>query len=110
MTNTIPETSAEMRDVIIAAIDAACVSRGKRKGMLKAQCPPSDTDAAAAWQAIMLEANPFKASIAARLFWTNRQHAIAREIEQALAANPMDRLKAREMDRDRVALERLRAW
>jgi hypothetical protein len=97
--------SHELRTLCIDAIAAACVSRGKRKGALKAVCPPSHTDAAAAWQTLMLEANPYKASIAARLFWTERQRAISKAIEASLVG-----IDVRGMDKDRVALERLGAW
>jgi hypothetical protein len=42
------------------AINDALVSRGANKGMLKAKCPKVNTPGAAAWQAIMGFANPYK--------------------------------------------------
>ena len=98
--------SRDLKTLCIDAIAAACVSRGKRKGMLKAACPPSHTDAAAAWQTLMLDANPYKASIAARLFWNERQRAISKAILASLKG--VERYHG--LDRDRIALERLGAW
>ena len=98
-------TSAELREIVIAAINAARASRGKNKGMLKASCPRSDTDAAAAWQAITLHANPYKFSIWQAWAFTDRQRAIYDAIDKALAG-----VDCRGADRDRVALERMGAW
>jgi len=97
--------SVELRDICIAAIDAAKASRGKNKGLLKATCPPMGTDAAAAWQALMGHANPYKMSIGQIMFFTDRQRAIYRAIDDALAGHDL-----RGLDRDRVALESLGAW
>jgi hypothetical protein len=97
--------SVELRDICIAAIDAAKASRGKNKGLLKATCPPMGTDAAAAWQALMGYANPYKMSIGQIMFFNDRQRAIYRAIDDALAGHDV-----RGLDRDRIALERLGAW
>lgn len=97
--------SAELRDICIAAIDTALVSRGKRKGMLKTKCPPSGTDAAAAWQALVGYANPYKLGLGHIMFFNDRQRAIYRAIDDALAGQDV-----RALDRDRVALEVMGAW
>jgi len=97
--------SSELREVCIAAIDAAKVSRGKNKGMLKATCPPMGTDGAAAWQALMGYANPYKIGMGHLMFFSDRQRAIYRAIDDALAGHDL-----RGLDRDRVALEALGAW
>jgi len=97
--------SAELREICIAAIDAALVSRGKRKGALKAACPPMGTDAAAAWQALVGHANPYKMGLGHIMFFTDRQSAIYRAIDDALAGQDV-----RALDRDRLALEMLGAW
>ena len=76
--------STELKDICIAAINEARASRGKNKGMLKAQCPPMGTDAAAAWQAIMTRANPFKVGIGHMVFFTERQWAIYYAIDKSL--------------------------
>ena len=76
--------SVEFRDICIAAIDDAQVSRGKRNGMLKAKCPRSDSDGAAAWQAITLEANPYKAGIYTIAMFTDRQRAIFDAVGKAI--------------------------
>ena len=98
-------TSSELKDICIDAIGAALVSRGKRKGMLKAQCPPMGTDAAAAWQALTGHANPYKLGIGHMIFFTDRQNAIYRAIDDALEGQDL-----RALDRDRVALEIMGVW
>ena len=97
--------SVELRDICIAAINAAKASRGKKKGMLKATCPPMGTDAAAAWQALMGYANPYKIGMGHIMFFSDRQRAIYHAIDDALAGHDL-----RGLDRDRVALESLGAW
>lgn len=97
--------SAEFKNICIAAIDAAIVSRGKKKGMLKAACPPMGTDAAAAWQAMMGHANPYKIGMGHIMFFTERQSIIYNAIDKALEGRD-----ARHIDRDRVALETMGVW
>ncbi len=96
---------SELRDICIAAIDAAKATRGKNKGMLKASCPPMGTDAAAAWQALMGHANPYKISIGQIMLFSDRQRAIYHAIDESLKGHDL-----RGLDRDRVALEVLGAW
>ena len=97
--------SLALRKICIAAIDASKVSRGKNKGMLKATCPPMGTDGAAAWQALMCYANPYKMSIGQIMLFTDRQRAIYRAIDDSLTGHDL-----RGLDRDRIALEKLGAW
>ena len=97
--------STELKDICKAAIDGAISTRGKNKGFLKAKCPPMGTDEAAAWQAIMIRANPYKAGIGHMMFFTDRQRAIYNAIEKAL--NGID---CRGADKDRLALESIGAW
>jgi len=42
--------------------DAIC-SRGKRKGLLKAKCPPMNTYGASVWNAMMTYSNPYKVGL-----------------------------------------------
>ena len=98
-------TSEEMKNICIEAINAALVSRGANKGQLKAQCPRSDTDAAAAWQAMTGHANPYKMGIGVILLFNDRQKAIFDNIDKSLIG--VDILK---LDRDRLALEKLGVW
>jgi len=98
-------TSEQFKDAIIAAIDGALVSRGKDKGKLKASRPNSSSDAAAAWEALIMEANPFKAGIWFQVMMTERQQAIFREVSKAIQG-----LDLRSIDRDRNLLEQLGAW
>ena len=98
-------TSAEFKAICIAAIDAAKVSRGKNKGMLKANCPKSDSDGAAAWQAMMYRANPYKASIFTIAMFDDRQRAIFDAVGEAIEGYDVNHL-----DRDRQILEELGIW
>jgi len=98
-------TSAELRAVCIAAIDDALVSRGRRRGMLKSTCPRMSTDGAAAWQAMMGYANPYKISLGCIMCFSPRQSAIYRAIDDALTGKDV-----RAYDRDRVVLELMGAW
>jgi len=97
--------SQELKDICIAAIDGALVSRGKHKGSLKASRPASNSDAAAAWEALVMEANPYKAGIWFQIMMTERQQAIFREVSKAIKG-----LDLRSIDRDRNMLEQLGAW
>lgn len=89
------------------AIHGAIATRGKNKGKLKATCPPMHTDESAAWNAIQSEANPFKLSLTACLFFTVRQQSIFDAVRKTIRANGID---VRGLDRDRIALENLGAW
>jgi hypothetical protein len=100
-----PMTSAEFKGICIAAIDAAKVSRGKNRGMLKANCPKSDSDGAAAWQAMTLQANPYKAGIFTIAMFNDRQRAIFDAVGKAIEGYDVKHL-----DRDRQILEELGVW
>lgn len=97
--------SQEMKAICIEAINGALVSRGKYKGSLKASRPKSTSDAAAAWEALIMEANPYKAGIYFQLMMNERQQAIFREVSKAIEG-----LDLRSIDRDRNILEQLGAW
>ena len=97
--------SQEMKAICIKAINGALVSRGKNKGSLKASRPNSSSDAAAAWEALIMEANPYKAGIWFQLMMNERQQAIFREVSKAIEG-----LDLRSIDRDRSILEQLGAW
>ena len=97
--------SQEMKAICIEAINGALVSRGKYKGSLKASRPNSTSDAAAAWEALVMEANPYKAGIYFQLMMNERQQAIFREVSKAIEG-----LDLRSIDRDRNILEQLGAW
>ena len=97
--------SKQLREICIAALDDASVSRGAHQGRLKKACPKSGTDGAAAWQAMALHSNPHKCSVGALVMFSERQLAIFNAIDKALEGKD-----ARGLDRDRVALERLGAW
>ena len=70
----------------IEALQDAMCKRGPRKGLLLASAPKSDTLAFAAWQAAVLEVNPFKASVGAVLFMTDEQMLVYRDVQTMWAA------------------------
>jgi hypothetical protein len=91
----------------IEAIKLALVTKGRNKGMLLAKCPRVDTPAAAAWMAIVSEANPFKLGIGHMLFMGEKNRALYEHILQAIKDMGLD---VRGLDRDRKALETLGVW
>ena len=101
----------EMADRFVAAMDVAIATRGKRKGFLKAKCPPMGTDAAIFWQEAMLIINPYKASIAQMIFRNEDQQHFGRVCAVAIEymkQNPSQRSLIQ--DADRNALEKMGAW
>jgi hypothetical protein len=90
----------------LSAIQACFATRGKNKGHILAQCPKSNTLESAAWQAMMLAWNPYKASIFALLTMNDEQRAIHKEVLTWAESN----MQLRGLDRDRLALESLGAW
>lgn len=89
------------------AMHGALVSRGAKKGMLKAKCPPMDTPEAAAWQAMMAFANPYKLGIGHMLFMNEENRAIYDEVSAWCESVPSIH---KGLDRDRMALESLEVW
>ena len=105
MLHTIDITSTELKEIVINAINGALSSRGKNKGRLKRTCPKLGTDEAAAWQALMCHANPYKISIFQISMFDDRQSAIYRAIDDSLKG-----VDLRGLDYDRVRLEIMGAW
>ena len=93
------------KETVQLAMQNALVSRGKNRGQLKAQCPPIGTPEAAAWQAIVAKANPYKLGIGHLLFMSAEHREIFDAVE-ALIKN----LDVCRLDRDRMALEVFGAW
>jgi hypothetical protein len=90
------------------ALKSAVSTRGPNKGRLLSKCPPSNTLAAAAWQAAMINVNPYKVSICALMFFSPEQRAIYREIDECMSQFPLaHRVR---WDRDREVLTQLGAW
>tara|TARA_R110000744_G_scaffold69926_4_gene141724 strand:- start:408 stop:884 length:477 start_codon:yes stop_codon:yes gene_type:complete len=98
-------SSHDFKNIIKQAIDDSLSTRGKNKGRLKQKCPKTGTDAAAAWQALMSYANPFKIGFGHIMFFNERQSAIYNQIDKALK-----NVDLRGLDYDRVKLEALGAW
>jgi len=105
MLHTIDITSTELKEIVINAINGALSSRGKNKGRLKRTCPKMGTDEAAAWQALMGYANPYKIGMGHIIYFTERQGAIYRAIDDSLKG-----VDLRGLDYDRVRLEIMGAW
>ena len=96
-----------MEKRLLLAYEGALATRGKHKGMLKAKCPKAGTDAALMWQALMVHANPYKASVFSAMFaaWTDAEFF---EACRNFAAEKAAVL--RHLDRERAALTRLGVW
>ena len=58
----------ELAEKVRIGIDQAIVSRGKKRGMLKAKCPPMDTYGAAVWQALQFYSNHYKMGMGHMIF------------------------------------------
>lgn len=107
---TLAEAMQELSPEAQDAFKGALVSRGKRKGILLASAP-SRYDrpmACAAWQALTLSVNPFKASISYMAFDANRDTPEAKVYKEILAWT--DKYDLRAFDRDRANLEALGVW
>jgi hypothetical protein len=100
------QTQSELNRLLLAYQDAIA-SKGKHAGKLKAKCPPMGTDGAIMWQAIQLNANPYKVSIW-QIAMLSREQSEFYALCQAWA--DARKAIAPMLDRDRVALERLGAW
>lgn len=95
-----------MQQETVNAIRQCFATRGKNKGKLLAKCPPTGTPQAAAWQALALAWNPYKASIAGLIFMPEENKPIWREALTWAESN----MQLRGLDRDRAILESLGAW
>lgn len=92
---------------LLLAYEDAIATRGKNKGLLKAQCPKAGTDGAIMWQACMIYANPYKSSLFSAMFG----HLKDPDFFQACKAFAESRANVlRHLDRDRVALTKWGAW
>ena len=88
------------------AMSECVVTRGAKKGLLKATAPPSRTMAYAAWQGLMMVFNPYKVSISGMMFMSEEQRVIMRNCE----AWAEEHKHLRFADRDRAALETMGVW
>jgi hypothetical protein len=71
----------------------AIAQSGPRKGQMKKTCPPMGTLAAAYWQGVMMELNPYKVSIGQMIFFTPEQQQMF-DIAQKATADIIRRRKA----------------
>lgn len=94
------------------ALEGAMVKRGPRKGLLLASAPKSGTLENAAWQAAMLNVNPFKVSIVAQMFFKPEQKEVFNEVMACWESLPekVQAVLKYGLDKDRRALEDLGAW
>ena len=63
------------------ALHGALTKRGPRKGRLLKSAPPHGTPEYAAWQAAMLNCNPYKVSMSGVMFLTPEHRAIYEEVD-----------------------------
>jgi hypothetical protein len=89
-----------------AAAVRACIIEKAGHVKLKAKPPRSNTLAYAAYQGMIINFNPYKASVVGIMFMSDEQRAIYREVEAWAEANP----QLRGLDSDRLALETLGVW
>jgi hypothetical protein len=97
-----------------AAIHLALVTKGKRKGLLLSSAPKGNSDAFAAWAALMMNCNCFKVGMGnmVRLSWNPESESLYREIDswfQALPKGTRNQLIVG-LDKDRLALQSIGAW
>lgn len=97
-----------------AAIRSALATKGPRKGLLLSSAPKSETDAFAAWSALMMRCNPFKVGMCnmIRLAWDQDRKALHDEIDawfESLPKNTQHSLSVG-LDKDRLALQTLGVW
>jgi len=57
-----------LEEKVKQGLKEAICSRGKRKGMLKAKCPPVNTYGSAVWSAIQSYSNPYKVGLGHMMF------------------------------------------
>jgi hypothetical protein len=102
----------KLSDKAYAAMQAALVTKGPRKGLLLSSAPKMRTPAYAAWSAMMLNVNPYKVGIYAQMMMDDDQREIAREIESFFTSlSPKQQAALRSgLDKDRNILESLGAW
>jgi hypothetical protein len=92
-------------DTAKQAMCDALVSRGPKKGLLRAKPPRADSLGYAAWQAAQLISNPFKVSMIGQILMSEQQHAVYLELVEVLES-----LKINNLDRDRNALQSIGVW
>jgi len=98
----------------LAAIRSALATKGSRKGLLLSSSPTPDTDAYAAWSALMMRCNCFKVGMGnmITLSWNPELKALHDEIDlwfESLPRNTQHSLIVG-LDKDRLALQTLGAW
>ena len=85
-----------------AAAVRACIMETGGHVKLKARAPRANTLAYAAYQGMIINWNPYKASVVGIMFMTDEQREVYREVEAWAEANP----QLRGLDSDRLALEK----
>ena len=91
----------------LEATEKAFTSRGKNKGQLLRKCPPLNTPAAAAWNAIMFHANSSKVGLCHVFMMDDDNRALYNHIQKYLEDYSVD---VSWMDVDANALRNLGVW
>jgi len=66
----------DLKILIIKGMEEAFSTRGKRKNLLKAKCPPIDTLGSAVWQGLMAHSNKFKLGMAHVMYLTGERREV----------------------------------
>lgn len=94
-----------VHDKLVIGLQEAIVSRGEKKGMLKAKCPPMDTYGSAVWNAIQSYSNPYKVGIG-HIFFMSKE---CKELYEYVREIGKD-VNLRNFDRDANALRSIGIW
>ena len=89
----------KIEERFIIGLSQAIASRGKFKGILKAKCPPINTQGAAVWQGIMFHSNPYKMGFGHILFMDEENKELYNHV-----VNLGKRIDMTNLDRDANAL------
>ncbi len=89
-------------NTLLNAINGAFAKQGKNKGKLLSKCPPMGTLEAAAWQAIMMHANPHKVGFGHMFFMGDDAKELFDVVYNSLVG-----FDCRNLDRDASVLKEL---
>jgi hypothetical protein len=96
------------------AIKSALAKKGPRQGLLLSSAPKGDSDAFAAWSALMIYCNPYKVGLANLMMmeFHPEQKALHKEVESWFLSLPENTRKGLivGLDKDRLALQTLGVW
>jgi len=96
------------------AIRSALAKKGPRQGLLLSSAPKGNSDAFAAWSALMNYCNPFKVGMVNLMMmeFHPEQQALHKEIDAWFSSLPKNTQHSLTvgLDKDRLALQTLGVW